>query len=484
MPSLQATQQQKQQAVQLLEQQEFDQAKKILDKLSTSAKKDPEVWFLLSAVHGLLNLPDKAEYYSRKTIALAPGFPEAHFNLGNALRQQGKHNEAITSFEKTLSLMPEHMGAIINSAGTYEEMGQLDKAYTNYKKAQTLAPNMPSNYYNLAKIVTTQGKNEEAIELYNEALKRDPNDINSHNNLSRILLNLGRYTEGWNHYRHRLSIRETGIISPETLPDNLGGKRILLVYDQGLGDELFFLQFAPMLKERGAWLAYQPGHDKIASLFKRVDCLDLVLPHEQTLNDVDYRISIGDLPRLLGHGDNSEHPASLQIPVNQDSLDKVKKILSDFGPPPYIGVTWRAGTPKTKTALFKEFELEDLANICRPLDARIVILQRLPAEGEVEQFSQVLGRPVLDLNHYNEQLEDMLAVLSVIDDYIGVSNTNMHMRAAVGKACKVLVPFPPEWRWHVEGESPWFPGFKVYRQTVDQDWRPAIEQLSHDLTGQ
>ena len=84
----------------------------------------------------------------------------------------------------------------------------------------------------------------------------------------------------------------------------------------------------------------------------------------------------------------------------------------------------------------------------------------------------------------NDDLEQMLALLSLIDEYVGVSNTNMHLRAAVGKTARVLVPSPPEWRWMAEGrESPWFPGFSVYRQGYEGDWTQALAQLESDLRG-
>jgi hypothetical protein len=41
----------------------------------------------------------------------------------------------------------------------------------------------------------------------------------------------------------------------------------------------------------------------------------------------------------------------------------------------------------------------------------------------------------------------------------------------------VLVPFPPEWRWRAEGESRWFPGFRVLRQDVDGSWERALAAL-------
>ena len=78
----------------------------------------------------------------------------------------------------------------------------------------------------------------------------------------------------------------------------------------------------------------------------------------------------------------------------------------------------------------------------------------------------------------------MLAVLALIEDYIGVSNTNMHLRAGAGRTARVLVPQPPEWRWMAAGEeSPWFPGFRIYRQGIDGDWGEALAKLARDLRG-
>ncbi|HHZ93505.1 TPA: hypothetical protein EYN65_23975 [Candidatus Poribacteria bacterium] len=53
-----------------------------------------------------------------------------------------------------------------------------------------------------------------------------------------------------------------------------------------------------------------------------------------------------------------------------------------------------------------------------------------------------------------------------------------HLRAAVGKTSRVLVPFPPEWCWMDAGtESPWYPGTAVYRQSMLGDWAESIQRL-------
>ena len=76
----------------------------------------------------------------------------------------------------------------------------------------------------------------------------------------------------------------------------------------------------------------------------------------------------------------------------------------------------------------------------------------------------------------------MLAVMHVADEYVGVSNTNMHFRAAAGRAARVLLPWPPEWRWSRNLErSPWFPDFALYRADSSGGWSDALRRLASDL---
>jgi hypothetical protein len=87
------------------------------------------------------------------------------------------------------------------------------------------------------------------------------------------------------------------------------------------------------------------------------------------------------------------------------------------------------------------------------------------------------------LSSANDDLAEMAALLSRVDDYVGVSNTNMHVRAGLARQARVLVPFPPEFRWMHEGSRvPWFPHCRVYRQTPRLDWRPALDALERDLS--
>ena len=138
---------------------------------------------------------------------------------------------------------------------------------------------------------------------------------------------------------------------------------------------------------------------------------------------------------------------------------------------------------RSSAPVYKATPKERIAAALAPVEARIIALQRRPEDGEVAEFVRMLGRDVLDLTAMNLDLEDMLALVGLLDDQVCVSNTNVHLAATRGRTCRLLIPHPPEFRWMARGdESPWFPGMRVYRQAPDGDWQGAMDDLARELT--
>jgi hypothetical protein len=201
----------------------------------------------------------------------------------------------------------------------------------------------------------------------------------------------------------------------------------------------------------------------------------------------DVELLASDLALASGH----EFAPPLPLAADPARREAAAARLRAFGPPPYVGVTWAAGlTPeerkdlqKTTPVWIKRISVMELGRILRPLRATIVVLQRKPDPAETAAFYEALGRAALDASDVNEDLRDALALLACLDDYVGMSNTNMHLLAGLGAPkARVLVQSPAEWRWSMAGrESPWFPGFVLYRQGADRSWNEAYRQLSADL---
>jgi hypothetical protein len=256
---------------------------------------------------------------------------------------------------------------------------------------------------------------------------------------------------------------------------------ILAQAEQGLGDEIFFLRFAPRLRARGASVLYR-GSPKIAAILARSGAVDRLLAPGEAPPGVAMTVSIADLPYMLGMASVADIPPSLTLSALPAEVAAMRARLEALGPAPYYGVTWRAGTKTKKSSLFKEAPRDAIAALFKDTPGTLLLLQRVPQAGEVAEFARVAQRPAHDLTELNDRLEEMLALLGLIDEYVCVSNTNVHLRAGLGRTCRVLLPYPPEFRWMAEGdESPWYPGTRVYRQHTDGDWGEALTALKRDL---
>lgn len=465
--------------------------------------------------------PAEAETLLRLVTERHPDDVEANFHLAKLLLDMHKFAESIPVFRHVTELSPTHASAFSGLGAALFQMGQQVEAEAVLRAAVELAPNStdtnnilgvilherwrlleagqhfiksleanPDNdsaWNNLGLLHKELGNYKEAETCWRKALSISPDSYDPHNNLGMLLLSNGQLSEGWTHHLYRPSLQHAPSMRPPLLrlPDDLNGCRILLRKEQGIGDELFFLRFAPLLKARGAYVAYH-STAKIAPLLARCTCLDLVYT-EPPYEGFDYKIAVGDLPLLLGCNDIHDLPPPLPLQLNPHRLSIMRGELAALGPPPYFGITWRAGVKAKGRRLgfyYKEIPISALARTLATTPATLVLIQRSPIASEIEEFVSASHRTLHDFSRYNDHLEDMLALLELLDENICVSNTNVHLRAGLGKPSRVLTPFPPDWRWmRNEMESPWFPGSPTFRQMPDRRWDEAFGRLGASLTG-
>ena len=435
-----------------------------------------------SALQALGRFAEALTAYDR-ALAAGPPHPEALLQRGQVLLALKKPAAALASFDKSLAQRGDARRVNHARGLALLALGRADEAAASFERVLALAPNDAAALTNLAVARRHGGRDEEALALYERVLARDANDARAHAGRAELHLARGRFAAGWDDHRWRQSALEhRGALYQERLAQDLAGQTIWLRKDQGLGDELFFLRFAPALKQRGAVVIYQAG-TKIAPLLRRApvlgSALDEVIDEDAPIPAAARVLSVGDLPFALGCG--AETPPPLALRPLPEQTAAIAARLQTFGPAPYIAVTWRAGTLESD-ALFKNVPLAALAAAVAPLPGTLLSVQRLPAEGETAAFAAAAGRPVHDLSAVNEDLEAMLALMAALDDYVAVSNTNLHLRQSLGRPSRLLVPMPAEWRWLAAGdESPWFPGSRVYRQAANRSWDAAFARLSADL---
>ena len=195
--------------------------------------------------------------------------------------------------------------------------------------------------------------------------------------------------------------------------------------------------------------------------------------------NIDISLPISELPRIFLNHINNQVPKSITIPVDNSYLSKVKNSLPN-NHQQSIAVTWEAGVPGLNT-LYKRVDPLELGKLLKETNANVIILQRNPKPRDIELLEKGLQRKAFNFSYLNTDLEETLAFLSCIDEYLTVSNTNVHLMAILGRTARVFVPHPPEWRWSCTERSPWFPDFPIYRQDSSGSWEKAFTNCSADL---
>lgn len=458
--------------------------------------RDAQAWNELAWAKLLSGEPELAVEYARRAHELSRRNVDYLNTLGVAHAESGELEAAQAALRKALKLKPDCVDALVNLGKVLEKQEKPAEALKAYRHAHALAPSFPKLAVTLARVYRQLGLAEQARALLQTATG-DPQDLAlaladcefeldgeeaaisrlraaiaehpdwrlARGALAHLLLSTGQWREGWRLYREE---------SVASLPADLSGKRMLLRGEQGIGDVLFFLRFAPALRERGARISLA-CEKKLHSILPPGRVLEAIC------EDSAEALPIGDLPVLLQSEDT---PPPWPLTVSE------KANLRELGPPPYLGVTWRAGTDLARraefgqdpSALMKALAPALLGKTLRGWLGTVIVLQRGGRSGDVEAFGAAFQGRFHDLSALGEDLPALLGVLAALDDYVGVSNANIHFLAGLGRTARVLVPYPGEWRWmRRPGPSPWFPGFRTYRQPQSRGWAEPLEELRADL---
>jgi protein O-mannosyl-transferase len=143
----------------------------------------------------------------RQALSIRPAFAEAHNNLGNALLQTGSAGEALEHFREASRLMPDSASVHYDLGNALSQIGHYGEAIAQYELALRIKPDFAEARYNLGNALLRSGKAAEAIAQYEQALRIRPDHPETHCNLGNALLDLGRAAEARTHYEQALRIK-------------------------------------------------------------------------------------------------------------------------------------------------------------------------------------------------------------------------------------------------------------------------------------
>jgi Flp pilus assembly protein TadD len=448
---------------------------------------------------------DDAVRAHRRAISLDPAYASAHNNLGAVLASLGSFREAANSFVTARRLGARDLDTRDNAATALARAGDPAAVLAIVAEAQSAGDKTPrlaiaealaelargaraqacaileaatdhwpadsELWHNFGYVLEKSDRLLASRQALRRALRLAPDSTATRRSLGLVLLSLRAYGAGWP------LLQPASAVPLLRLPRDLAGRRIRIRQDQGVGDDLFFLRFAPRLRWRGARLSLDVD-PRLLGMLRRSGLEDPVDAPEH--GEVIVMPS-GALPCALAHGIDSGFPSSLRLRPDPERLARRRGWLDAIGPRPWIAVAWRAGIAANP----KHVPPEALGSALRGAPGTIIVVQRAPDPAEAAAFGVGLERRPIDACDANEDLEEMLAVMALVDRHVAVSSTNTHLRAACGRSSDVLVPSPAEWRWRPDeaGFVPWFPDHRVYREDSRGGWSAALGRLAKTAAG-
>ena len=454
-----------------------------------------------------LGMKPIAEQLFARYLMARPGSVDAANNLACAVRDQMRYGEAIDILKGAIQACPEN-GMLWNTLGTVlSEQGDFETAVTFYTEALRCEPALFRAQYNRGNALLPQGHASAALEDCETAmLSVRAADELAMMRLARstILLNLGRIGEGWDEYEARLDpqfadVTHFMIDRPKWTPGtDLEGKTLLLMGEQGLGDEVLFGAMLPEVLE-----ALGPQGKLYLALEKRlVPLFQRAFPQAEIGAHATYKVdghtvrgapfiqdqSVIDLWSPLASPlrrfrrtleDFPDRPAFLAPDPERVAFWRGR--LAEAGAGPKVGLLWKS--LKLEGARARYFSpFEQWAPVLRTPGAVFVNMQYGDCAREIAQARAELGveiwdPPGIDLKN---DLDDVAALSCALDLMVGPANATSNIAAACG-APVWLISTPGAWPKLGTRRYPWYPSVRVFDPPGLNDWAPVMRDMAAAL---
>ena len=442
---------------------------------------EPENEAATFAMVQLLDEQGEPEEIIPRLERLAKAKPESArvaLALANYLRKYGRLAEAIDWWRSGLAREPNWDDSWRDLGLGLEHLHRINEAVEAYRQAVEAVPDNSENHRYLASALQDAGQLDSALESFNRATELNTDNADAHWGRFWVRALRGEFPEAWDDYewRWKLSNRNTPQLDDSTPlwdGNDLSGQTIFLRAEQGYGDTIQAIRYAPRLVEMGATvkvgcppalarlLADAPGVSKVAT-----GNAGMVTYHCHQ--------AMFSLPRLLG-----------------TTLDSIP------GPAPYLKSQSQAGLELPQTKGILRVGLVWQGSGSQSLDRRSVPFELLKPLLEQERtlfFSLQLGdaahdpgragveEKIADLSPLMDDFASTATLMEQLDLIITIDTAVAHLAGALGKPTWLLLSATPDWRWMLErSDSPWYPSMRLFRQAKPGDWSEPLAKLREEL---
>jgi tetratricopeptide (TPR) repeat protein len=455
-----------------------------LDKALALRPGDQEALLYRGNALNALDRADDAIACYDAVLARNPAHGSALLNRGTARARLGRQTDALADFDAVLARNPHHVEAFFNRGTALLELERPEPALAAFDAAVAAAPRHVGAWTNRGRALQALNRHGDAVASFEKSVAIDKNFADAHSNMALSLLTVGELSRGFAEYEWRW--KRTGMTDarrdyrgrPWLGEFPLGQRTILLAAEQGLGDSIQFVRYAPLLARFGAKvvLEVQP---ELKTLLASVEGVASCYARGEALPAYDVYCPLGSLPLAFKTG-----PAT--IPADIPYLRADDAHLAKWRPAiealsgKRVALAW-AGHARHPNDRNRSIALEALEPLLALEGISFVSIQR-----DLRGDDAALLARHKSITHVGDKLDDMAdtaAVLALADVTIAVDTSVIHLAGAMGREAWVMLPFSPDWRWTLTGDhSPWYPRMRLFRQEKPGDWPSVIASVRDALS--
>ena len=344
-------------------------------------------------------------------------------------------------------------------------------------------PGHAAAFNDLGAVLFALNRDAEALVYIRRALELQPDLAESAESDSMWALRYGQFREGWKRYEARYRTLESAkfrrdFAEPRWTGEPAQGRTILLHAEQGIGDTIQFLRYAPLVAARGARVVLEV-HRGLRALTGALPGVADVVELGDPLPPFDLQCPMLSLPMVFDT-DLDSIPAT--IPYLSVPSERIYQWRTRLGPrrAKRIGIAW-SGNPLHREDARRSIALARFARVLAPHpDREFHVLQ---ADVRESDRAALAGLPhVRDHSGMLRDFADTAALVSLMDLVISVDTSVAHLAGALGWPVWLLLAAVADWRWLLErDDSPWYPTVWLFRQTEAGGWDPVLDAVLRQM---
>lgn len=353
-----------------------------------------------------------------------------------------------------------------------------------YAQAFVDDPDSASAFNNYGNVLREIGQPKRAIPFLQHALVLQPDNPTAQFNLAVSYLIQGDYARGWPAYECRwnyehLAGTQPKYVQPRWAGQDLKDRAILVIGEQGHGDNIQFMRFLFNLHAAGARVLFQVT-DGLIPMLSGSNVVHWVGRYSDTPPEFDYWIPIMSLPGILGITTENLPKQVNYLNAHQDLFQQWQQRL---GPKKRmrVGFCW-SGRKDNWLNTHKGMPFDQMMQLVKNNPTYEWVNLQVDASPEEDAVLAALG--VTRYPGTIGSFADTAALIAHMDVVLSVDTSIAHLSAALGRPTWLMLNwFAPCWRWMLNRDSsPWYSTMRIFRQPAQDDWTSVTKKIEQYLS--